>query len=229
MFLADVFNKELAISEPYKSWKLPWKRTGAVISQWFFDSLIDNINNRCKMCISVRRNHTSHICFILVRRPIFHGCMEMLQKASFLFFYFLIFRCGDIWTILQYNKCALPLLNVYLVLFLQLMSIIKYSKKMWLFLSNCQAVYSCSFNFLYALVTSNVTFSLECFYCTLYRKSLQKIQFSEYEGEIKIIFSSFNFFFFFRRQMRRSKYFWATSTFPKISFKLVTKKIVLSL
>ena len=60
-----------------------------------FDSLIGSSNNRCKMCISVRRNYTSysstHICYILARMTIFHGSLEMLQEISFLFFIFLFF------------------------------------------------------------------------------------------------------------------------------------------
>ena len=43
--LADVFNKELALPEPCKSWKSPGVRTGAIFLQGFFDSLIDSMIN----------------------------------------------------------------------------------------------------------------------------------------------------------------------------------------
>ena len=53
-------------------------------------------------------------------------------RSIFLIFNFFIFRCGNICAILHDDKCTLFLLNIYLVSFLQSMSIINYSEK-----SNC--------------------------------------------------------------------------------------------
>ena len=89
------------------------------------------MNNSCNLCISVRRNLTSywstHICFILAMIPIFRGCLEMLQEAPFLFliFFFVVAISVQFCMIMH----ALTLLNMYLVSFLQSMSINNYSEK----------------------------------------------------------------------------------------------------
>ena len=101
MLLADIFKKEFAFPELCNIWKLPWERTKVIFPQGLCSSLIDSMNNRCKICIRVWRRHTSywstHICFILARKPIFLWLFRNASKNIFFIFHFLIFRCGDMW------------------------------------------------------------------------------------------------------------------------------------
>ena len=123
-FFADVLNKELALFEPCKNLRLPWEGTGAIFPPGLSDSLIDNMNKKRKMCISVRRRLSSywgtHISVSFWQGDPFFEAVWKCSKRHI--FSFLIFQCGDTWTILR-NKFTLPLLNVYLDSFLQLMSI----------------------------------------------------------------------------------------------------------
>ena len=133
--------------------------SGTIFPHGLLHRFVDCMNNKCKMCISVRRNHTSYsstyVRFILARIPIFLLYMEMIQEASFLFLIF-----SDINTILHDYTCTLSLQKYELNFISSINVYHELSRKMWLFLSNCQTVYILTQNVYIKLSEMTITYEL---------------------------------------------------------------------